>query len=188
MIIRTIRGRATARRYEHLRARTPIKPRVSGGRPPKLTDDDIEAAKAMLANPDSNELPDLSDASGALANRFIVLTMHESFLGREDLGLLDRLLVELPGILNWAIEGWRRLRDRGRFVMPASSADMVQQLADLGAPVGAFVRDRCVVDAGCTIETYILYLSWCDWFHINLPNRVLQFAYPEKSEAITQWN
>jgi DNA invertase Pin-like site-specific DNA recombinase len=29
-------------------------PRVGriGGRPPKLTDDDIEAAKAMLANPD----------------------------------------------------------------------------------------------------------------------------------------
>jgi DNA invertase Pin-like site-specific DNA recombinase len=25
----------------------------TGGRPPKLTDDDIEAAKAMLANPDS---------------------------------------------------------------------------------------------------------------------------------------
>jgi AcrR family transcriptional regulator len=24
----------------------------TGGRPPKLTDDDIEAAKAMLANPD----------------------------------------------------------------------------------------------------------------------------------------
>ena len=26
--------------------------RRAGGRPPKLTDDDIEAAKAMLANPD----------------------------------------------------------------------------------------------------------------------------------------
>jgi DNA invertase Pin-like site-specific DNA recombinase len=25
----------------------------TGGRPPKLTDDDIEAAKAMLANPDN---------------------------------------------------------------------------------------------------------------------------------------
>jgi DNA invertase Pin-like site-specific DNA recombinase len=38
---RTQAGLATARRAGR-----------TGGRPPKLTDDDIEAAKAMLANPD----------------------------------------------------------------------------------------------------------------------------------------
>jgi transposase-like protein len=35
------------------RRRRPLQdPRRTGGRPPKLTDDDIDAAKAMLANPD----------------------------------------------------------------------------------------------------------------------------------------
>jgi hypothetical protein len=43
----------------------------------------------------SNELPRLADASGALASRFIVLTLSESFYGREDLHLTDRLLAEL---------------------------------------------------------------------------------------------
>jgi len=38
---RTQAGRVAARRVGR-----------TGGRPPKLTDDDIEAAKAMLANPD----------------------------------------------------------------------------------------------------------------------------------------
>src|SRR6516165_7424462 len=47
----------------------------------------------------SNELPRLADASGALAGRFIVLVLVNSFYGREDLGLFDRLIAELPGIL-----------------------------------------------------------------------------------------
>ena len=32
----------------------------------------------------SNELPELADASGAMASRFIVLTLRNSFYGRED--------------------------------------------------------------------------------------------------------
>jgi len=60
----------------------------------------------------TNELPRLTDASGALASRFIVLTLAQSFYGREDHTLAGRLLPELPGILNWSIEGWERLQAR----------------------------------------------------------------------------
>jgi hypothetical protein len=63
----------------------------------------------------TNELPRLLDNSGALANRFIVLVLERSFYGREDPALANRLLGELPGILNWAMEGYRRLRARGHF-------------------------------------------------------------------------
>ncbi|MBI1204786.1 MAG: NTP-binding protein [Rhodopseudomonas sp.] len=63
----------------------------------------------------TNELPRLADASGALASRFVVLTMSQSFFGKEDRGLGNRLLGELAGILNWSLEGFRRLRERGYF-------------------------------------------------------------------------
>ena len=63
----------------------------------------------------TNEFPRFSDASGALAGRFVILRLIESFYGREH-GLTKRLLNELPGILNWAIEGWKRLHERGHFV------------------------------------------------------------------------
>ena len=53
----------------------------------------------------TNEFPRLNDASGALAGRFVILRLTQSFYGKEDTGLTDRLLNELPGILNWAIEG-----------------------------------------------------------------------------------
>lgn len=105
----------------------------------------------------SNELPRVADASGALAGRFVVLVLTRSFYGREDHGLTNWLLTERPAILNWAIAGWRRLTERGYFVTPASSADAVRELEDLGSPIGAFVRERCVVGSGRTVETTRLY-------------------------------
>ena len=67
----------------------------------------------------TNQLPKIADTSGALASRFIILTMTRSFYGSEDHGLLDRLLAELPGIFAWALAGCRSLAERGRLVMPA---------------------------------------------------------------------
>jgi putative DNA primase/helicase len=111
----------------------------------------------------SNELPRLSDASGALAGRFVILRLSESFFGKEDLKLMPKLLAELPGILNWAVEGWQRLRERGHFQMPQSVADAVLDMEDLASPVGAFVRDECVVGAGQRMWMDDLYDAWRRW-------------------------
>jgi putative DNA primase/helicase len=111
----------------------------------------------------SNELPRLADTSGALASRFIVLMLTQSFYGREDRRLTARLLTELPGILNWAIVGWRRLKERGYFRQPASAADAVRELEDLGSPITAFIRDCCVVAPGRMVEVTRLFEVWCQW-------------------------
>ncbi|MQM37686.1 hypothetical protein KBTX_01688 [wastewater metagenome] len=111
----------------------------------------------------TNELPALHDESGAFASRITPLIMSRSWYGAEDHGLTDRLLVELPGILNWAAEGYRRLRERGRFRVPGSAAEAMQDLQDLGSPIGAFVRDECVVETGAEVQCRELYQEWCDW-------------------------
>ena len=111
----------------------------------------------------SNEVPRLRDASGALASRMIILKFTHSFLGREDLGLTNHLLTELPGILNWAIEGWRRLRNRGHFVQPESGQDDVNLMKDLGSPVGAFVAEQCVLGPEYSILISDLYQAYKDW-------------------------
>ena len=80
------------------------------------------AARLMLL---TNELPRLTDASGAFASRLVLLRLRENFLNREDKQLIVRLIAELPGILLWAIEGWKRLRERGHFVQPASADDLL---------------------------------------------------------------
>ena len=60
----------------------------------------------------ANKMQDLRDSTGALASRFNFLVTTQSFLGREDTYLEQRLMTELPGIFNWALEGLRRLADR----------------------------------------------------------------------------
>ncbi len=111
----------------------------------------------------TNELPRLADSSGALASRFIVLAMNRSFYGKEDHGLTARLMTELPGIANWAIDGWRELQRVGRIEMPASSRESTDELYDLGSPVAAFVRDRCTVGSGRSADRRSIYSAWCAW-------------------------
>jgi putative DNA primase/helicase len=111
----------------------------------------------------TNELPRLGDASGALSSRFLLLKMVNSFYGREDHALTDTLLAELPGIFHWAWKGWLRLRERGRFVMPAAAAEAVQELEDLTSPVAAFVREECMIGTECWIECETLWKRWCAW-------------------------
>lgn len=112
----------------------------------------------------SNELPKIGDASGALASRFILLVMQQSFFGKEDLGLFSRLATELPGILNWALTGRDRLYKRGYFVQPKSAKQMLQEFEDLNSPISVFLRERCKRTTGET-ETGALFQAWQQFCH-----------------------
>ncbi len=111
----------------------------------------------------SNELPRLTDSSGALASRFVLFVLTKSFYGGENPALTDELLAEAPSILNWALEGLDRLTQRGRFVNPDSGREAIQQLEDLSSPVLAFVRDRCVVGVDASVPVEDLWSAWKTW-------------------------
>jgi putative DNA primase/helicase len=111
----------------------------------------------------TNLLPSMSDSSQALAGRLLVLRQTKSWMGNEDLFLLDRLKPELPGILLWALEGWRRLCQRGRFVQPETGADLLRTFEDLTNPVGCFLRECCVAGPDCRARPEDLYGRWRRW-------------------------
>lgn len=145
----------------------------------------------------SNELPALLDQSGALASRFIILRLTESFFGREDQQLTDKLLRELPGILRWSLEGLQRLRQRGRFVEPESSRDVAQQLEFLTSPINAFVSDNCVLEPSAEIPVDDLFKTWCEWSKdqgrdhwgtIQVFGRNLTSAFPAVKSVATTTN
>jgi len=111
----------------------------------------------------TNELPRLIDHSGALANRFVALVMKRSFLGLEDHGLQARLRHEYAGILNWALIGYHRLRERRRFVHAESGLDAIRDLVELASPVKAFVAEKCELAGEVKIDDlYRAWFSWCD--------------------------
>jgi putative DNA primase/helicase len=111
----------------------------------------------------SNELPKFSDSSGALASRFVLLILSESFYDREDPQLTSKLLGEAPAIFNWALVGLDRLLERGHFAQPESARDALRHLEDLSSPVGAFVRDRCEVGPAYEADKDEIYAAWKAW-------------------------
>ena len=115
----------------------------------------------------SNELPSFGDASGAIAHRFVILQRAESFLGKEDTGLIAKLLCELPGILNWSLQGLARLDKNGVLTMPHSSLDAASILQDLASPIKAFMRERCAIGPACDIAVDDLYALWRSWCEMN---------------------
>jgi putative DNA primase/helicase len=112
----------------------------------------------------SNELPWFRDASGALANRMLMLVLTQTFAGREDHRLERDLEKELPAIFNWSLAGLDRLvANDGRFTVPDSSRETFQEFADAMSPVQAFVREVCVVGEHHRVPKEALWWSWQMW-------------------------
>ena len=141
----------------------------------------------------SNELPDFKDDTGVIATRFIILQTHVSFLGREDTQLEEKLRAELSGILNWALGGWQRLVERGKFIAPGNG-ELNEELASIASSIKAFVSERCEIgrEFTVTIETvYNAYRSyseggggWADRLPINQFSGKLRSAYPGQIDVI----
>ena len=115
----------------------------------------------------TNELPNIADASGAFASRFVMLTLTRSFLGKEDTKLEHTLSKELTGILNWSLRGLERLQKRGFFRMPKSSTEAMQRLSDLSSPISAFLRDWCERRPEAQVNVKLLYSAWKFWCEAN---------------------
>ena len=111
----------------------------------------------------TNELPQFSDASSALANRFILFKFENSFLGREDPGLTSRLLRDLPGIVVWALDGLVRVVERGYLSIPSSAQELVDDLIDSTSPIRTFVLEKCVIGDGYLCDRDELYKVWRAW-------------------------
>jgi len=111
----------------------------------------------------TNELPAIADMSGALLERFVVLKLTRTFAGHEDPTLFDRLSQEASGILNWAIIGYQRLREAGRFRQPISSIETVAAIRQISSPLADFIEDRCEVRPGLLVEKGRLFQAWENW-------------------------
>ncbi len=82
------------------------------------------------------------------------------------------------GILWWAIGGYERLQENGKFTEPAASIEMAEELDRVTSPIGAFIADCCVVDDARTVRSADLYDAWCKWCKeegIEKPGSRIQF-------------
>jgi putative DNA primase/helicase len=139
----------------------------------------------------TNELPQLPDSAGALLERLIIVELKRSFAGAEDVGLSDKLMQELPGILSWTLDGYRRLAQRGRFQQPRSASGSIDLMSALSSPVKAFVEERCRLGPGLTVSKDAMFREWrhhCE--AANMPagtkerfGRDFKLAFPQTGET-----
>jgi len=97
----------------------------------------------------TNKMLQFADSSDALRRRMRVISFNQRFEGvNKDIDLDKKLLQELPGIFNWAVEGYKCLDKRGA-LLPES--DFMKEAADdlrkHTSSVFAFVEDKCTVSS-----------------------------------------
>jgi len=111
----------------------------------------------------TNGMPEFNDPSGALVNRMLVFPFYKSVAGREDAGLTDRLLQEIPGIAQWALIGLNRLRVNGRFTEADTGRQEKECIAEDMNPMSRFIHDVCSLDANAFTSNDDLYRTYQLW-------------------------
>ena len=90
---------------------------------------------------------------------------------QKDRGLRTKLLSEMPGIFNWAIEGFQLYRNEG-LTPPKVVAAAVAEYREDEDLLGEFLADRTVDDPKQRVERgelYSSYTSWCNAEGIGRP-------------------
>jgi len=115
-----------------------------------------------------NELPPVADTSEGFWRRVMVIPFNRQFATNERiLDLKERLDAELPGIFNWAMQGLKRLRDRGRFVLPSQVAESTKEYRQDANPVALFIKDECYEGKDLKEQSSVLYDAYKAWCYDN---------------------
>ena len=117
-------------------------------------------AKVLWA---SNEMPRLDPGDGLFRRVKVIQFPRPTFV--PDPAVKRRIANEGPGILAWALEGLRRLRKRGHFLIPSCVEEASQQFQKKNDVPAAFVEECCDTGPDCKAsadELYRAYKTWCE--------------------------
>ena len=114
-----------------------------------------------------NQLPKTPDETIAFYKRALVLLFDTVIpLEDQDDTLKEKLTTpeELSGILNWSLEGLRRLQERRRFDEPTTIEERRRQYRRLSDPIASFAED-CLIEDVDEYETkdtvYKAFAKYC---------------------------
>lgn len=131
----------------------------------------------------TNHMPHTRDFSDALFRRALVMEFNQTFkpeLGNCDPMLKDKLLDELPGILNMALYAYRDALENG-FTMPSSCKDARAQWRLEADQVAQFVEEACEPDMYAQVEPKKLFDAYTDWAaDVGIQKRVALKSFSDR--------
>lgn len=113
-----------------------------------------------------NKMPPFLNDENALTNRMIVFPFWNSFQGKEDFSLAEKLSREIPGILNWALVGARRLLRGERLFTAGRGNDALEEITQQLDSVQGFIAESIEVtnldhNVVANNELWYAYKEWC---------------------------
>lgn len=112
----------------------------------------------------SNPRISIHDPSGAVLNRLLYFDFWDlPSIENPDRELFERLKEELPGILNWALEGLTRLIGQGKFTVSMRMEEDKKTYKTMMSELDLFVVERIVVDEDSGVYTEALFKEWKIW-------------------------
>jgi putative DNA primase/helicase len=112
----------------------------------------------------TNGLPHVDDPSQGVFRRLIVLTLNNSFVGRENWGLTDELKEELAGIFNWAMIGAKRLVEQKGFTeVPSNILELAEYRMSINS-LQSFCEEELTMREGDEMgfaDFYRAYTTYC---------------------------
>jgi putative DNA primase/helicase len=113
----------------------------------------------------TNLLPEFKDVSEGIRRRMVPLTFGVTVAeDKRDALLSEKLLVELPGIFNWAVQGLARLRSRRFFAIPESSRMLLEMMQPEMSSAQQFFESHVEEAPGAFTATDDLYQGYKAWF------------------------
>ena len=126
--------------------------------------DALPTARLTLA---TNTLPRFSDRSGGLWRRLLLMPWRVEIPVSERIVGMDSMEYwqdELPGILNWALTGLRRLRQQERFTESDVCDEALAEYRTSNNPTRTFLlegyREHSSGQVPCR-DVYRAYVEWC---------------------------
>ncbi len=112
-----------------------------------------------------NIMPEIPDGARALESRLCIMSFPNSYVGREDWGLKRRLAKSAYKLIPWALEGLKRLRERGEFTLPGSSCEEFETFRITANAMSEFVSECCMISGADedTVQVQGLYELWDNW-------------------------
>lgn len=108
------------------------------------------------------------DRSDAIYERFLVLDLKRRFKEHEqDKKLIEKIYQERPGILNWAVIGLKRLRQRGHFHKPHFMQERLRQMKIENSSVLGFAEEKCSFSDKYSTSIKDLYREYKFWCQEN---------------------
>ena len=127
---------------------------------------DVRMAKAIARCVfATNYLPYFADKSGAIRDRLRIIPFNQVFRNTDQQNphLTDELMDELPGILNWALRGLVKLRERKTFPQCEEGQQVLNEhMADCDHE-GSFLMEETEANPDRYLGSRDAYRAYRDW-------------------------